>query len=213
MDRDGWSPLRAYGRSKLCNILFTRALARRLADSGVVAASLHPGVIATKIGDSAGSVAGFGWRLAKPFFASPEKGARTTLFLATTADPSPISRRLPDRQQACRARPRRARRRYGRASLGRKRPPRRPVTASIGCRPGQGFIRGGRRISIAATIDQVRSANRRRSVRGRGNPAIDAEDAYFGIAQPGRSQRTPQINSARRHISQRWKVRQSSRRL
>lgn len=88
MDRDGWSPLQAYGRSKLCNILFTRALARRLADPSVVAACLHPGVIATKIGDSAG-LAGFGWRLAKPFFASPEKGARTTLFLATTPDPTP----------------------------------------------------------------------------------------------------------------------------
>jgi retinol dehydrogenase-12 len=88
MDRDGWSPLQAYGRSKLCNILFTRALARRLAGSGVVAAALHPGIIATKIGDSAGSVAGFGWRLAKRFMASPEKGARTTLFLATISDPA-----------------------------------------------------------------------------------------------------------------------------
>jgi NAD(P)-dependent dehydrogenase (short-subunit alcohol dehydrogenase family) len=87
MDWDGWSPLKAYGRSKLCNILFTRALARRLADRSVVAASLHPGVVATKIGDSAGSIVGFGWRLAKPLFASPEKGARTALFLATTPDP------------------------------------------------------------------------------------------------------------------------------
>jgi NAD(P)-dependent dehydrogenase (short-subunit alcohol dehydrogenase family) len=87
MDRDGWTPLQAYGRSKLCNILFTLALARRLADGGLVAACLHPGVIATKIGDSAG-LAGFGWRLAKSFFASPEKGARTSLFLATTPDPA-----------------------------------------------------------------------------------------------------------------------------
>ncbi|MGD9616969.1 MAG: SDR family NAD(P)-dependent oxidoreductase [Alphaproteobacteria bacterium] len=89
MRPDGWSPLQAYGRSKLCNILFTRALARRLAAREVVAASLHPGVIATKIGDSAGTLTGFGWRLAKPFFPSPEKGARTTLFLATTPDPMP----------------------------------------------------------------------------------------------------------------------------
>ena len=89
MDPAGWSSLQAYGRSKLCNILFTRALARHLAGTGVVTASLHPGVIATKIGDSAGSVIGFGWRLAKPFLASPEKGARTSLFLATTSDPTP----------------------------------------------------------------------------------------------------------------------------
>jgi len=60
MDPAGWTPLQAYGRSKLCNILFTRTLAQRLVSSHVVAASLHPGVIATKIGDSAGSVIGFG---------------------------------------------------------------------------------------------------------------------------------------------------------
>jgi len=88
MDPAGWTPLQAYGRSKLCNILFTRTLAQRLVSSPVVAASLHPGVIATKIGDSAG-LAGFGWRLAKPFLASPEKGARTSLFLATVPDPRP----------------------------------------------------------------------------------------------------------------------------
>src|SRR3954470_1466471 len=85
MDPAGWTPLQAYGRSKLYNILFTRTLAQQLVSSHVVAASLHPGVIATKIGDSAGLV-GFGWRLAKPFLASPEKGARTSLFLATVSD-------------------------------------------------------------------------------------------------------------------------------
>jgi NAD(P)-dependent dehydrogenase (short-subunit alcohol dehydrogenase family) len=85
-----WSPLKAYGRSKLCNILFTRALARRLEGSGVVATCLHPGVIATSIGDHAGGVAGFGWRLVKPFLITPEKGARTSLFLATVPDPAPF---------------------------------------------------------------------------------------------------------------------------
>jgi NAD(P)-dependent dehydrogenase (short-subunit alcohol dehydrogenase family) len=85
-----WSPLKAYGRSKLCNILFTRALARRLAESGVVACCLHPGVIGTRIGDRAGGFAGFGWRLVKPFLAAPEQGAETSLFLATTPDPAPF---------------------------------------------------------------------------------------------------------------------------
>ncbi len=84
-----WSPLKAYGRSKLCNILFTRALARRLDGSGVVATCLHPGVIATAIGDNAG-LAGFGWRLIKPFLITPAKGATTSLFLATVADPAPF---------------------------------------------------------------------------------------------------------------------------
>jgi NAD(P)-dependent dehydrogenase (short-subunit alcohol dehydrogenase family) len=85
-----WTSLSAYGRSKLCNVLFTRALARRLDASQVTAACLHPGVVATAIGDHAGGVAGFGWRLIKPFLISPEKGAATSMFLATVADPTPF---------------------------------------------------------------------------------------------------------------------------
>jgi NAD(P)-dependent dehydrogenase (short-subunit alcohol dehydrogenase family) len=88
--REDWSPLKAYGRSKLCNILFNRALARRLQSSGVVAACLHPGVVATAIGDRAGGITGFGWRLVKPFLTTPENGAATSLFLATTPDPTPF---------------------------------------------------------------------------------------------------------------------------
>ena len=97
MNQDGWSSLQAYGRSKLCNVLFTRALARRLAETDVVAASLHPGVIATKIGDSAG-IAGFGWRLAKP--SSPRRKRRPHGPVSRD-DPrsGAVSRRLPDRQQ------------------------------------------------------------------------------------------------------------------
>jgi len=85
-----WTPLSAYGRSKACNILFTRALARRLDAREVTAACLHPGVVATAIGDRAGTLAGLGWRLAKPFLIGPEKGAATSLFLATVADPTPF---------------------------------------------------------------------------------------------------------------------------
>ncbi len=81
------SAMRAYGRSKLCNILFTRELALRLAGSGVVAASLHPGVVATGIGQK-GGIFELGWRLMKPFMLSPERGAETALFLATVPDPA-----------------------------------------------------------------------------------------------------------------------------
>jgi NAD(P)-dependent dehydrogenase (short-subunit alcohol dehydrogenase family) len=84
-----WSSLKAYGRSKLCNILFTRALARRLDSGTVMTVCLHPGVVATKIGNNAGTITGLGWRLIKPFLTSPEKGAATSLFLATTSDPTP----------------------------------------------------------------------------------------------------------------------------
>ena len=82
--------MKAYGRSKLCNILFTRALARRLDGSGVTAVCLHPGVIATKIGEGAGTLAGFGWRLIKPFLTGVGRGAGTSIFLATMPDPTPF---------------------------------------------------------------------------------------------------------------------------
>jgi NAD(P)-dependent dehydrogenase (short-subunit alcohol dehydrogenase family) len=84
-----WGQLKAYGRSKLCNILFTRELAERLAGSGVVATCLHPGVVATGIGQHGGIIE-LGWRLFKPFMIGPEEGAATSLFLATVPDPTPF---------------------------------------------------------------------------------------------------------------------------
>jgi NAD(P)-dependent dehydrogenase (short-subunit alcohol dehydrogenase family) len=83
-----WSRLGQYGRSKLCNILFTRALAKRLDGTGVMTACLHPGVVATGIGGGGGGLLRLGWNIAKPFLLTPEKGAETSLFLATEADPS-----------------------------------------------------------------------------------------------------------------------------
>jgi retinol dehydrogenase 14 len=84
-----WGTLKAYGQSKLCNILFTRELAMRLDGSGVVATCLHPGVVATAIGQR-GGLTELVWRLMKPFMKSPEKGAETSLFLATVSDPQPF---------------------------------------------------------------------------------------------------------------------------
>jgi NAD(P)-dependent dehydrogenase (short-subunit alcohol dehydrogenase family) len=84
-----WGTLRAYGRSKLCNILFTLELAAQLADSDVVATCLHPGVVATAIGQR-GGLTELVWRLMKPFMTTPEKGAETSLFLAMVSDPTPF---------------------------------------------------------------------------------------------------------------------------
>ena len=55
---NGYGGLKVYGRSKLANILFTRELARRLAGTGVTANCLHPGVVATRFGESSGGFAG-----------------------------------------------------------------------------------------------------------------------------------------------------------
>jgi NAD(P)-dependent dehydrogenase (short-subunit alcohol dehydrogenase family) len=52
-----FGPMKAYGRSKLCNLLFTRELARRLHSMGVTANCLHPGFVATRFGDQSGGLA------------------------------------------------------------------------------------------------------------------------------------------------------------
>ena len=82
----GYRGLKAYGRSKLANILFTRELARRLAGTGVTANCLHPGVVATRFGVSSGGVVGLAIPFLRPFFLSPEKGADTIVHLASAPE-------------------------------------------------------------------------------------------------------------------------------
>jgi NAD(P)-dependent dehydrogenase (short-subunit alcohol dehydrogenase family) len=82
----GYEGFPVYGRSKLCNILFTRALARRVAGEGIAAYSLHPGFVATRFGDGAGGVTAWGIRAAKLFAISPEAGAETLVYLASAPE-------------------------------------------------------------------------------------------------------------------------------
>ena len=81
-----YNGLRVYGRSKLANILFTRELARRLAGTEVTANCLHPGAVATRFGDSSGGFAGGLIRFLRLFFISPEKGADTIIYLASSPE-------------------------------------------------------------------------------------------------------------------------------
>ena len=87
----GW---RAYRRSKLCNILFTRELAQRLAGSGVTANCVHPGFCATNIGNNTSTWFRRGVRLAKRLFAiPPERGARTLIYAAAAPELADVSGR------------------------------------------------------------------------------------------------------------------------
>ena len=83
MTEHGWKPMKAYGRSKLCNLLFTAELARRVEGTGVAVNALHPGFVSTSLGRDH-RLAQLGLRLIRPFISSPEKGARTSVQLATT---------------------------------------------------------------------------------------------------------------------------------
>jgi NAD(P)-dependent dehydrogenase (short-subunit alcohol dehydrogenase family) len=86
-----YRPLAAYATSKLCNILFTRELARRLKGQGVAANCFSPGFVATRFGDESGGLRAIGIRFAKLFAISPEKGAETLVYLAASPDAASVS--------------------------------------------------------------------------------------------------------------------------
>ena len=91
--RRRYGGMKVYSKSKLANILFTTELARRLAGTGVTANSLHPGTVATgyaRDGDASGVLA-FGVRVIKPFVLSPERGARTSIYVASSPDVADVT--------------------------------------------------------------------------------------------------------------------------
>jgi NAD(P)-dependent dehydrogenase (short-subunit alcohol dehydrogenase family) len=81
-----FSGIMVYGRSKLMNILFTRELSRRLAGTGVTANCLHPGVVGTRFGAESGGILQFGLNLVRGFMITPEQGAQTIIYLASSTD-------------------------------------------------------------------------------------------------------------------------------
>jgi len=84
--RRKYSGFRAYGRSKLANILFTRELARRLEGTGVTANALHPGVVATRFGADNGAIAKALRRVFDWFSISAEEGAKTSIYVASSPE-------------------------------------------------------------------------------------------------------------------------------
>ena len=88
-----FSPMKTYSTSKLCNVLFTRELARRLNGSGslVVANCFHPGVVRTGFGKNDGAR----WRavltVAGPFLRSPDRGARSLVWLGLSDEAAALN--------------------------------------------------------------------------------------------------------------------------
>ncbi|WKN44506.1 SDR family oxidoreductase [Tunicatimonas pelagia] len=80
-----YNGLKAYCSSKLCNILFTRELSQRL-PAHVVTNSLHPGAVASNFGGGVPGFFGIVMQLARPFMISEEKGAETSIYLATSEE-------------------------------------------------------------------------------------------------------------------------------
>jgi len=84
----GW---KAYGQSKLALVLFTHELAKKLQGTGVTVNAVHPGTVATNIWTRPFGPAGFITALPKLFMASPEKGAETIVYLASSPDAQSLS--------------------------------------------------------------------------------------------------------------------------
>jgi len=86
-----FSGTRQYCVTKLANVLFTRELARRACDRGVVATCFHPGAVGSEFGQDEPGVLNLGMRLAKRFLRTPARGADTGIWLATSPEAASLS--------------------------------------------------------------------------------------------------------------------------
>lgn len=91
-DVSGFSSFGSYGASKLSNVLFTYELARRLGDTPLTVNAVHPGFVATGFGHNTGGLWSGFIKIAQKLFAiSPQKGAETLVYLASSAEVAGVS--------------------------------------------------------------------------------------------------------------------------
>jgi NAD(P)-dependent dehydrogenase (short-subunit alcohol dehydrogenase family) len=85
-ERGHYSSFKAYSQSKLANVLFTKELSRRSKGSGVTANCFHPGGVRTNLVQSGPWYYRFVWKIISPFLISPERGADTAIYLASSSE-------------------------------------------------------------------------------------------------------------------------------
>ena len=83
---DKFSIWTTYGNSKLANILFSNELAERLQPLGITSNALHPGFVATSFGTSGSNLGRVLMWLGRPFAKSPQQGAETSIYLASSPE-------------------------------------------------------------------------------------------------------------------------------
>lgn len=99
--QNGYSRMKAYRRSKLANIAFTYELARRLCNLKITVNAMNPGLVATNVGESAG---GYAEKLKglvdKIAGLTPEEGAQTIIYLATSSEVDGLSGRYFEKEKS-----------------------------------------------------------------------------------------------------------------
>jgi NAD(P)-dependent dehydrogenase (short-subunit alcohol dehydrogenase family) len=85
-ERRRYSGFGAYSQSKLANVMHAYGLARRLEDTPVTVNALHPGAVATDFGKNNSGVWGKLFKLFSRFTISPEEGAQTSIYLASSPE-------------------------------------------------------------------------------------------------------------------------------
>ncbi len=98
-DRRSFASMSVYGATKLANVLWSAELARRLEGTGVTANCLHPGVIASGLANAGPGWMRIGIKLISPFLLSPDKGAETSLYLATSPDVEKVTGKYFDKKK------------------------------------------------------------------------------------------------------------------
>ncbi len=88
-----YSTFGVYAKSKLANILFSAELARRLGQRPITSNAVHPGFVGSGFATNNGGFARLVMQLVKPFALTPEKGAQTSVYLASSDDVAGVSGR------------------------------------------------------------------------------------------------------------------------
>jgi NAD(P)-dependent dehydrogenase (short-subunit alcohol dehydrogenase family) len=96
-----YNKTKPYADAKLMLVMFTYELARRLEGTGVTVNALHPGFVATEIGNKAGdTVSKITFKLMRPIQISAKKGAETQIYLATSEDVNGVTGKYFDKKTA-----------------------------------------------------------------------------------------------------------------
>jgi NAD(P)-dependent dehydrogenase (short-subunit alcohol dehydrogenase family) len=103
--KTGYKDFLVYNQSKLMNVLFANGLARRLTGSGVTSNSLHPGIVRSGFGEQMSGFNKFLLNTFKLFSVTPERGAQTSLYLATSSEVEGVTGGYFDKKKQRRANP------------------------------------------------------------------------------------------------------------